>query len=83
MRDGTKIDPIEMAASVKSTLSPQNVRKLNEFTPLSPMDLLLDEHISRSYVSSTDTKTIPQKKRPDSIKSVHRHNEDLLMTFEE
>ena len=83
MRDGTKIDPIEMAASVKSTLSPQNVRKLNEFTPLSPMDLLLDGHISRSYVSSTDTKTIPQKKRPDSIKSVHRHNEDLLMTFEE
>ncbi|GMM48962.1 hypothetical protein DAPK24_055600 [Pichia kluyveri] len=39
-------DPIEMSSSVKSTLSPKHIRKLSEFTPLSPMDFLIDDYMA-------------------------------------
>ncbi|KAG0681754.1 hypothetical protein C6P42_003841 [Pichia californica] len=38
-------DPINMMSmSVKSALSPNNIKKISEFTPLSPIDFLLDDY---------------------------------------
>ena len=39
-------DPISVSASVKSTLSPSHMKKISEFTPLSPMDFLLDDYMA-------------------------------------
>lgn len=48
--------PISMnvSRSIKSTLSPSNMKKLNEFTPLSPMDFLLDDYVNQHRHASID-----------------------------
>jgi uncharacterized protein with PQ loop repeat len=43
-------DPIEVSISIKSTLSPNHMKKINEFTPLSPMDFLLDDYMANQGI---------------------------------
>lgn len=50
-------DPINFSESVKSTLSPNHMRKLSEFTPLSPMDFLLDDYMSTNTTNSNKSIT--------------------------
>lgn len=49
-------DPINVSASVKSTLSPSHMKKISEFTPLSPMDFLLDDYMAGRPSSLSKTK---------------------------
>lgn len=64
-------NPIEMSASVKSTLSPSNIKKISEFTPLSPMDLLLDDFLAKSALPLAATPHAAARPKRSARSSVH------------
>lgn len=50
-------DPINMSTSVRSALSPNHMKKLSEFTPLSPIDFLLDDYMAANKNSKKSMKS--------------------------
>lgn len=84
-------DPIEMSASVKSTLSPNHIKKISESTPLSPMDFLLDDFMSHknTTIGSIISSSQLGRKKKSANPSIHtvlnakKHDEDLNMSMDE
>ena len=70
-------DPINVSASVKSTLSPSHMKKISEFTPLSPMDFLLDDYMANHTVSqpasqpASQTENMLSQTKKSARSSIH------------
>lgn len=64
---GNMSTPIEVAESIKSTLSPSHIKKLNESTPLSPIDFLLDTYVPQLEVQSNKQKLSHTPSRRSSV----------------